>query len=374
MSVGPLFALALWLGSALLFWVEPMIGRLFLPALGGAPSVWNTCMVFFQAVLLAGYALASWLSRLRPVPQLGIMGVLGLLGFFVLPAAIPPDALASLPRESTPVWWLIRLLAQTIGLPFLFLSTLAPLLQSWFSLSREEGAKDPYYLYVASNAGSLLALLSYPLLVERFFSLQVQGVHWRRLFLAEVLLVLLCRSVVGRRLNPEPSLPALAFDSKSFARWTALAFVPSSLLLGVTTYLGTDIASIPLLWIIPLALYLLTFILAFARHQFVSPAQLGRALPPVTIGLLFLLLTGATEPAWLLILLHLGFFFLAALLCHTRLAAGRPAPAQLTTFYLAISLGGMLGGLSTASSPPLFFGVSPSIPWRFCAPAWLFPH
>jgi hypothetical protein len=352
------FATALGLGSALLFWVEPMVARLFLPVLGGTPGVWNTCMVFFQTALLGGYALAHFLSRPGKFSlQAATVVSLGLLACLILPPHLNHGALQALPKEGSPVWWLVSQLGLVIGLPFLFLSTLGPLLQRWFTNTGHDRAQDPYFLYVASNIGSLAGLLSYPIIIERLFSLRTQGTIWAGLFAIEILLVMACAwlSRSGSGIKDVALIPIQQVSLKQFCLWVGLAFVPSSLLLGVTTYLGTDIASIPLLWIIPLALYLLTFILAFADRTIFSLALLSKILPIGILGLLFYILTQSTEPPWLLICIHLFFFFVAALLCHGRLAQRRPETAHLTTFYLALSLGGMLGGFLNALIAPILF-------------------
>jgi hypothetical protein len=359
MRLDLLFSATLFLSAMLLFWIEPMIARLFLPALGGTPAVWNTCMVFFQAALLAGYALAHYFtSRLKLLSQLVLLALMAFGSLLSLPPRLDAATLQTLPQDHTPVFWLIQLLCLRVGIPFLCLSILGPLLQAWFARARSNRAGDPYFLYVASNVGSVAGLLSYPTIVERTLTLRAQGKIWAILFFLEIGLVLLCAAAARpqARSNEGPSqAPGPAPGARLFWIWTALAFIPSSLLLGVTTYLTTDIASIPLLWIVPLSLYLLTFILSFAGKQWISRELLVKAVPPVTIGLIFLLLTEATEPVWLLIFLHLLFFFFASLLCHGRVAALRPSAQHLTIFYLALSFGGMLGGFFNALLAPVLF-------------------
>jgi hypothetical protein len=274
-----LFAITLFVSALLLFLVQPMIGKMVLPLLGGSPAVWNTCMVFFQAALLAGYLYAHGLTRrLGPRTQ-GLLHALVLLlplvplllfGFDAVGLArmwLPP------PAEANPIPWLLALLGLTVGLPFLVVATSAPLLQEWFARTGHPAGKDPYFLYAASNLGSMLALLGYPSVVEPNLGLATQGRVWLAGYVVLVLLIWLCGLVMVRARSataaPEPTAEeATAPPAPSLLRrlrWVALAFVPSSLMLGVTTYATTDVAPIPLLWVIPLALYLLSFILVFAQ-------------------------------------------------------------------------------------------------------------
>lgn len=356
-----LFGLTLFLSSALLFLVEPMIGRLILPLLGGTPAVWNTCLVFFQAVLLGGYvyahALPSWLGERRHAL---LHVVLLFLPLIFLPIALPRDWTP--PEESSPVFWVLGLLLVSIGLPFFLVSTSAPLLQRWFAGSHHPSSSDPYYLYAASNLGSLTALLGYPLLVEPLLSLAGQSRLWTAGYLVLLLLTAGCAMwfwksaapAPTKNLSTEPHRPAPP-AAKRRLHWLLLAFVPSSLMLSVTTYLTTDIAAYPLLWVLPLALYLLTFVLAFARKQWISPHFLARWMPAVVLVVFLVLLSEATEPILLLLALHLLGLFWISLVCHTTLAQDRPPSEHLTEFYLWLSLGGVLGGLFNALVAPLLF-------------------
>jgi hypothetical protein len=360
-----LYSSTLFLSAALLFWAEPMMAKMLLPALGGAPAVWNTCLVFFQAALLLGYAAAHFTARrvaprwqpLLPLPLL----VAGLLFLPVRPPA--PDA-SAVPTEGTPVWWLLGELTAVLGAPFVALSVIAPLLQRWFSRSGHGAARDPYFLYAASNAGSLAALVGYPAILEPWLKLSEQSRLWMWLYLALIGLVGACAVIAKRHAaagaTPNDSLeaavpaPVLEISLRRRLEWLALAAVPSSLMLGVTHFLATDIASIPLLWVVPLALYLVTFIVAFGRRQ-LPLGPLNRLLPFGAIALAFALMLRAAEPIWLLVPLHLGVFFLAGLLCHGRLAADRPPPEQLTGFYFWLALGGVVGGAFNALLAPLLF-------------------
>ena len=362
-----LYALTLFVGAGLLFVVQPMVGTMILPLLGGTPAVWNTCMVFFQASLLAGYAYAHATTR-----RLGVRGQAALhLGVMALPLlSLPLGIDTRLVRggESQPVLNVLLLLSTSVGLPFLVVSATAPLLQRWFTATGHPAARDPYFLYAASNLGSLLALAGYPLLVEP--RLPLRGAGWlsqTRLwtfgYLTLIALIALCALVLWRSprrptaLESEPA-PDQAEPPPIVRRrltWIALAWAPSSLLLGVTTYITTDIAAIPLLWVIPLGLYLLTFILAFGRW----PGLLQRAVTalalPAVLTILFFMFSAYYLRAWVNVLWHLGLLFVVALGCHGKLARDRPASAHLTEFYLLIALGGVLGGLANAIVAPLVF-------------------
>jgi spermidine synthase len=388
-----LFAVTLFLSALLLFLVQPMIGRMILPLLGGSPNVWNTCMVFFQAALLAGYLYAHTSTRwLTPRRQLALHAPLLLLPFLVLPLAIgaswQPDA------EQNPVFWLLALLVVCVGLPFFVVATSAPLLQQWFAGSGHPSARDPYFLYGASNLGSLIALLSYPLLLEPFLYLRTQSLVWTVGYGLLVLLVLGCGLYLARQPAAPPAPPPPPAGKKKQTmpaaekprpadparptlgvrlRWILLAFVPSSLMLGLTTYLSTDIAAIPLLWVIPLALYLLSFVLAFSRLPPEVHQVQVRLLPFVVLGQVFLMTSQLTLPLLVLIVLHTGVFFLAALVCHGELARTRPATTYLTEFYLWLAVGGVLGGLCNALAAPLLFRTLLEYPLVLAAACLLLP-
>jgi hypothetical protein len=385
-----LFGLTLFLSSTLLFLVQPMIGRLILPLLGGTPAVWNTCLVFFQTVLLGGYVYAhvlpSWLgARRHALLHLALLP----MPFLCLPVALP-RAWAP-PDESSPVFWVLDLLLVSVGLPFFVVATSSPLLQHWFANSGHTSSRDPYYLYAASNLGSLMALLGYPLLVEPLLPLADQGRLWTAGYAVFLLLTVLCaicfwrsNAPTGRTAVPPPSvgqpsrlstagvayasgslLPspsARTLDWRRCLHWLLLAFVPSSLMLSVTTYLTTDIAAIPLLWMAPLALYLFTFVLAFARKKWISHQFLSRWMPAVVLVIVLVLLSEATEPIVLLLVLHLLGLFWISLVCHTTLAQDRPPSEQLTAFYLWLSLGGVLGGMFNALLAPLLFSAPAEYP------------
>jgi hypothetical protein len=353
-----IYALTLFLSATLLFVVQPMFTRMALPLLGGSPAVWNTAQLFFQVMLLAGYLYAHATTRWLGVKKQAALHVLLLLlPLLALPIAIPFGWVP--PTQGNPIPWLLTLLAVAIGLPFFVVSISSPMLQTWFAHTRHRAAADPYFLYAASNVGSMLALLGYPALVEPYIGLRAQSLLWAGGYILLAVLVLACavtlwrapavRSSAAARVAPE----RLAVARR--ARWVLLAFIPSSLMLSVTTYLTTNIAPIPLLWVIPLAIYLLTFILVFAGKPIVPHSVMVRAFPIVLLPLIIVILAQATQPIALLIALHLLVFFVATMVCHGELARDRPPAAHLTEFYLWLSVGGALGGLFNALLAPLLF-------------------
>ena len=371
-----LWGVAVFGAAWLVFWVQPLAVRGVLPVLGGSPAVWNTAMVFFQAALLGGYALAHLLARrASPLAQLAVLGALwagialtapigGLRLLGEAPAAGLPPAL-----------WLLGTLAGALGLAFVAASSLTPLVQSWLARAGTGVAStDPYFLYAASNAGSAGALVAFPFFLEPFLGLERQAWLWSAaaLGLAPLLLVLWRAAAVGGGAGAVvPSGARAAGDGSRDAaapradairsgaaalpvvRVLALAAVPSALLLAVTRFLTTDVAAVPLLWIVPLALYLGTFVHAFARRSAVPHELLARLIAPalIVLALLYLL----TRTIFVFGLAHLLVFALAALWCHGALARLRPPPAHLTRFYLLISLGGLIGGLLVALVAPLVF-------------------
>jgi hypothetical protein len=356
------YALASFLGAALLFLVEPMLAKMLLPSFGGSPMVWNTCTLFFQLLLLAAYAYvhvsAARLGRRRqPAGHLLLL----LAPLFVLPVALPEDAAPTGAAE--PALWLLRDLFLAAGLPFALIATTGPLLQRWYAWSRAAGGSDPYFLYAASNAGSIAGLLGYPLLVEPRTTLSDQAVWWSYGYGAFLLLVAGCAVpllVRGRRsAGPTGAAPGGEADEpvsgRRRATWLALAFLPASLMLGATTHISTDVAAFPLLWSVPLTIYLLTFVVAFSRRR--------RKQPRVAAGLALVLAFAAlldawrlvSPPVWAQLAIHLGLLATAGLAAHGRLAADRPAPRRLTGFYLVVALGGALGGLLNGLLAPLVF-------------------
>jgi spermidine synthase len=354
------FAGALFTSAGLLFWVQPLIAKMLLPFLGGAPSVWNTCMVFFQALLLAGYAYVLAVSRLRLKTQILIHIPLLLIAAAVLPFSISENLLRELPSQTNPTLWLLKVLSITVGFPFFVLSATAPLLQRWFSHSSHSSAKDPYFLYAVSNAGSMLSLLAFPFFLEPRWNLGSQSSYWALGYLLLAVLISVCAILVGRKEIRKDGAPSIARERVPFAsrmEWVLLALIPSSLMLGVTTHISTDVASMPLIWIIPLALYLLTFILAFSNRQVVSLDLVTLLTPAALIGLGFVVILKPPISVWAVIGLHLAVFFLIAFTCHRRIALARPAVNDLAEYYLCISIGGVLGGILNALVAPLVFST-----------------
>lgn len=370
---GNLFAVTILLNALLLFLVQPMIARMFLPYLGGTPAVWNTCMVFFQAMLLAGYSYAHWIAGWKSVRRQTILHLsLLAMAAMVFPPGISEASIQSLDGQSSPVLWLLKTLLLAVGLPFLMVSTGGPLLQQWFSTTRQTAARDPYFLYSASNIGSLAALLGYPLLIEPNLRLQQQSRLWAIGYFLLIALILMCAILrwktanVGDETSPiqnqQPEQDVVPIAWKRRLRWLLLAFVPSSLMLGATTYLSTDISPIPLLWVLPLSLYLLSFIPVFARKPLLPMKPMVRWMPLLALVLALLILSQWSLPTWASVVLHLLFFFVAAFICHGQLADDRPPAAQLTEFYLWLSVGGMLGGIFNSLIAPLIFDTVAEYP------------
>ena len=372
-GIVPLFAATLFFSSLLMFALEPIVATTVLPILGGTPMVWNTCVLFFQILLLGGYAYAHGVTTwLGPRRSSAAYVVLLVLPFVTLPFAIGPDPQ---PRgDGNPVGWLLLVLAKSIGLPFFALAATAPILQRWFADTDHPSAKDPYFLYAASNLGSLLALVMYPLVIEPMLPLQIQNRLWAIGYGVFVLAACLAvaagwrykaqaadspaRSIGRGGATPALSHAHAAAASLTWERrgtWIALAFVPSSLMLAVTTYFSTDIAPVPLFWIAPLALYLLTFVVAFSTRSASWQSFADRLLPLLVLPLVVLMIADSGLSLSFAIPLHLAAFTLAALVCHGRLAGDRPAPVHLTEFYFWIAFGGMLGGAFNTLAAPLLF-------------------
>ena len=354
-----LYSLALLASAALLFLLEPMVGKFVLPTLGSTPEVWTTTVLFFQVALLAGYAYAHVTSRLAPrrqaLLQLGLLAIAAV----VLPIGVPD---ARPPQSSTPIPWLLGVLAVTAGLPFFALAANGPMLQRWLASTRHRAGRDPYFLFAASNGGSLLGLLAYPLLVERLLTLDGQGRLWSYGYAAAAVLVAAGAIALWRAPAAAPEEAAAAGEDEAIdwrrrAMWVTLAAVPSSLMLGTTTYLTRDLSPVPLLWVVPLAIYLLTLVAAFAPG--VDAARLTvwgrRLLPGIAILVAYTVAIGSQRPLGVLLAIHLLGLAAAGLLCHARLAADRPRARHLTEFYLWVSLGGALGGVFNAVLAPIVF-------------------
>lgn len=339
-----------------------MAARIMLPAFGGTPAVWTASMVFFQGVLLLGYLYAHLGNRyLGPKRHAILHLVLFALAGLTLPFATRPAMGAQ--GQSIPALTLIGQLGLLVGPVFLVISAGAPTLQRWFASTSDPAAKDPYFLYSASNVGSMAALLAYPFYVEAQFDLREQTWVWAAGYAMLAAVLIPCAVVVWRS---QPVVDVTLSDSESNRdqevitgkqrlMWVALSAVPSSLLLGVTNYITANIAPMPLLWVIPLALYLLTFIVAFSGQKRISALLLGRIMPLIVTPLAVIIVMNAIEPIQLMVVLHLVGFFVAAWMCHARLSESRPGPKHLTEFYLWMSVGGVVGGIFNGLVAPVLF-------------------
>ena len=416
-----LFAATVFTGATLLFWIQPLFAKMVLPVLGGSSAVWNTAMVFFQAVLLAGYAYAHLLARaLKPGAQ--VLVHLVCLGMAAVALPIEPADGWQPDVGDPPTLWLLGLLAGTVGAPFFAVSATAPLMLRWFSQTGHPHADDPYFLYAASNVGSIVVLLAYPFVLEPWLGIGTQATAWAVGFALLGAFILGCgiamaararhsgggrgtgqarplRSVFPRsRRSPghpegEGGRPhwrtvlASTRDATSlFAKvrgslrlrapesrfaWIAYSAVPSCLLLGVTGHITTDIASAPLLWVVPLALYLLSFVNAFARRPLIPHGIAVRGMAWALVLLVVVL--PLREPAGVFLPLHLGVFFVVATACHLELARRRPPPEFLTAFFFFVSLGGLLGGAFVGLFAPLVFPAILEYPLGLVLAAALLP-
>ena len=365
----------MFLGAVLLFWIQPLFTKMALPLLGGSPSVWNTALVFFQAALLAGYAYAHGLARWFSVRgQVAVHALLLCAAGLALPIAVGPDWVPD--AATPPVAWLMTLLAVSVGVPFLAVAATAPLLQRWFSLGPNPHAHDPYFLYAASNAGSVAVLLAFPFLLEPSFSTGTQSTAWTTGFAALAAGILVCGlSIAHRRPGPRPSPEPLPEPRpviwRQRAVWMTYSATPSALLIGVSGHVSTDIASMPLLWVVPLALYLLSFVNAFSRKPWIPLWLAARAM---AFGIVLLAATSLwREPVGIFLSLHLGTFLCVALACHGELARRRPHASRLTEFYLCLSAGGLVGGALVALAAPLAFDLVLEYPLALALAAALLP-
>ncbi len=364
-----MFVATILTGSFLLFLVQPMVARMALPRLGGAPAVWNSAMLVYQALLLAGYAYAHWLGRVRPRAQAAIhLGVLIVAGLWLPIGLIAME----LPTEAQPALWVPWLLGLSIGPLFFAVSAQAPLIQRWFSTASSGG--NPYALYAASNLGSFAGLIAYPLLVEPLMAIHGQSLLWSCGYVLLVLLVLACAT----RLPKTAAIDHVAAISpppgtRRIAHWIALALVPSGLMLATSTYITTDIVAMPLLWVLPLGLYLLSFSVAFANDRWL--ADLLTRVAPITI-LLFggIIMGGYNERPFFSAGIALVLLFMISVALHTALYRNRPAPDRLTGFYLAMSAGGALGGVFAALIAPVVFDWTYEYPLLIFAAGALVPQ
>lgn len=385
------FLLAAFLSSALLFAVEPLAAKLVLPTFGGAPAVWNGTLLFFQAALLLGYFLAHLsATRLSPRAQRIVQPTFLALSLLTIPLA-RDTGIQNWVRDRAAegeagVWLLLVALAGLVGLPFVALSVNSPLLQRWYAETDAPDAARPTFLYAAGNVGSLLALLSYPLFFEPRFRLGEQAIGWRIGLVALAGLVAVCAFARRSTTAPPPSTAEVAMAEPERTspiatnlrtqrlRWIALAAVPSALLMGCTTYITSNVAPIPLLWVVPLSLYLLTFVLVYARRPLAPTTFLGRIYPMLVVPLAITILLQADSPIAGMASFHLIVFFVAAWMCHGLLAKEAPEADRLTEYWLWVSLGGALGGVFVAIVAPLVFSSLAEYPIALVGAALLRPE
>jgi hypothetical protein len=354
------YATAIFLSAALLFAVQPMFTKMVLPRLGGTPSVWSVAMVFFQAVLLAGYAYAHALTRYLPgkrsiVVHLAVM----LAATLFLPLAIAPWW-GRPPTDATAALWLLGLFTVSIGLPFFALSANGPLLQAWFARTDHPAAANPYFLYAASNIGSFLALLSYPFVLEPLTALGQQTVGWTVLFFVLMGLIAWCGWLMLRSARSADAQVAAAAAEpaptwRAALRWIALAAVPSALLISVTSHISTDIAAAPFMWVVPLALYLVTFVIVFSTRPILRHEWMVAIEPMFIVALVGIMVLDIRQYLLWLLALNVATFFVITMVCHGELARSRPAARHLTAFYMWMSAGGVIGGIFAGLIAPNIF-------------------
>lgn len=352
----PLTALTIFLSAFLLFSVQPFFAKMVLPRLGGTPAVWSVAMVFFQTVLLAGYGYAHVLSRHMALKNAVLVHVAVLLiALVALPIAIPENW--QRPPADGEALWLIGLFTVSVGIPFFAVSANGPLLQAWFARSGHVHAKDPYFLYGASNIGSFASLILYVILIEPLFGLEQQSALWTGGFVLLGILIASCGFIASRLAAGAQSLSSDVAEGQldetsrapvtwlTRATWVAYAFIPSALLVAVTAHVSTDVAAAPFLWIVPLALFLLTFVIVFQKKPVLKPSTVERILPFVLVATIYFTFNPLFLPISVSLPLHFGAFFLVAMHAHGAMAAMRPSSSRLTEFYFAMSIGGVLGGL-----------------------------
>ena len=368
-----LFLATILTGSFLLFLVQPMVARMALPRLGGAPSVWNSAMLVYQALLLCGYAYAHRLSREAPRRQAGIHIAVLLIAALWLPLGL---AGFNPPANGSPIFWVPWLLIASIGPLFFAVAAQAPLMQRWYALTGNQG--NPYALYAASNVGSFAGLISYPLLVEPFMPMLSQNWLWTGIYAVLVVAVGLCARLLWQSrgdavVESKTESQVSSISTKRRLYWIVLAAVPSGLMLSTTSHLTTDLMAMPLLWVIPLGLYLLSFSVAFADNQ--RPAYwIGKVAPIILLatGAVVFMIWGKAAVNGLAASLTLLFGVAVAL--HNEMFRTRPEPAQLTGFYLMMSIGGVIGGFFCAIVAPLIFDWTWEHPVLILLAALLLPQ
>ncbi len=351
------FGVSLFSSALLMFLLQPMFAKMALPRLGGTAAVWSLALVFFQGVLLLGYAYAHLIVRFLSLRSGVILHVLVMAAAVVsLPISI--SAHWDMPPESGEAFWLMGLFASSVGLPFFAISANAPLLQTWFSRSGHAQSHDPYFLYGSSNAGSFAALIAYPLLVEPLLGLGPQTHLWSAGYIVLVAMVGTCGFLAATAVSAEASAAPAAGAGRGATwwnrlSWVALSFVPSGLLVGTTAHMATDLVSAPFMWVVPLALFLLTFVITFAARPIIPHSFVIERLGIVIAPLCLFALSPATQ-IWL-VPVHLLCVFALMMACHGELVKLRPAAHQLTEFFLLMSVGGVLGGMFASLLAPNIF-------------------
>lgn len=360
-----LYGAAIFLSACLLFIMELLYAKMILPFLGGSPSVWITCNVFFQFALLVGYLYAHFIvNKLKANKQVMLHIILLMIPIALLPVAIPQSW--QRPSEHNPVLWVLSIMIVTVGFPFTILSTSSPLLQQWFAYTRHKYRNDPYFLYAASNIGSFTGLIGYLLLIEPNLSIAKQNIYWKYGYIFLAVMIALCGAAILFTKRDDASAAEYSDDSSSAIisdkpitlkrklYWIILAFIPSSLMLGLTTHITVDIASVPLLWVIPLGLYLLSYVIAFSKHIYI-PQRILIKLLPILVIIQTVVFIGLPFKMVSIFIVPMLTFFVAAIVCHRELVLDRPSANHLTLFYLLMSVGGMLGGIFNALLAPVIF-------------------
>lgn len=347
-----LFPIGLFLSAILLFSIQPMVAKTLLPFYGGTPAVWILCMLFFQVILLFAYGYAALLSFFnKPFAWRLTHSVLVILSFLVFPLLFTPVSF-----NDSPEWSILSALLTQLGLPLVVIGASAPLLQFAYSQTKEKGAADPYFLYSASNLGSLLSLLLYPWVIERFIGLKNQYYLWSIIYVLYVVLLFVVLYVPRYQPLEEQNKRVQEWHWQKIGYWIFFSFVPCSLMLGVTLYITTDIAATPLFWVLPLALYLLTFVLIFTNKPLISLSWIAQnSIFFLIFPIIGFILTASQIKVWQSIVFHLLNFFILALLCHGQLYLSRPKPQSLTLFYFCLALGGVLAGVFNGVLAPHWF-------------------
>lgn len=355
------FSVTLFTSAFLLFLIQPLFSKMILPLLGGSAHVWITAMMFFQLMLVLGYAYAHLITYYLNLRQQAFFQLAPMVvALTLLPFDIPDNWISS--QTEIPVLWQLKVMLICTGLPFFCIASLTPLLQHWFANTQSRRSSDPYFLYAASNAGSLLGLLSYPFIIQPLSTIAQQAWGWAFLYGVLIVCVLGCLAFIYNiRHTLKTSQPPENTGPMSWNRqgvWLLLAFVPSSLMLGVTSFITNELGAVPLLWVIPLSLYVSTYLIAFSQKSLVFRRYVyfGQA---VMVALVTLnAMSGGSFNSAGVMLMHLALFFLTALACHQELYLLRPHAARLTHFYMIMSIGGALGGIFNAVIAPQIFIVT----------------